>query len=227
MTFTGFILSDKMASYTRMPKDIEQEDEEINTPKTTTGRDHIVNMNVTALTPTNRVVLFEDFIEAEQSSVEETMGIVSNKDDYTMPCLTVRSWIIGILFTLLMTTINQYYYYSTWYYTFPSTLVLILAYPMGKFLEWCLPRKQFKIPFFNSYHQLNPGKFTIKEHTVIMIMALVAEHDMSSIDVLVVHRNSDATMNFALGLFLVISSQFIGYGMAGEKKTAACTISRL
>ncbi|CAF1434158.1 unnamed protein product [Didymodactylos carnosus] len=78
-----------MTLSTLMPKHREQQDEERNTPKTTTGRDHIVNMNVTALTPTNRVVLFEDFIEAEQSSVEETMGIVSNKDDYTMPCLTV------------------------------------------------------------------------------------------------------------------------------------------
>jgi hypothetical protein len=43
------------------------------------------------------------------------------------------------------------------------------AFPAGKFLEKVLPTRQFTT--FGYTWSLNPGKFNMKEHTVITIMA--------------------------------------------------------
>jgi len=45
----------------------------------------------------------------------------------------------------------------------------LLAFPAGKFLEAILPTRQFTTLGYT--WSLNPGKFSIKEHTVITIMA--------------------------------------------------------
>ncbi|CAF1628459.1 unnamed protein product, partial [Didymodactylos carnosus] len=71
-----------------------------------------------------------EYINAEQHSYEEIAGIVSNKDDLNMLCLTLRSWTIGILFAILISTVNQYFEYRTKTYSFSASLVLLLAYPI-------------------------------------------------------------------------------------------------
>ncbi|CAF1001185.1 unnamed protein product [Didymodactylos carnosus] len=164
----------------------------------------------------NRNVLFDDFIDAEQSSFEEIGGIVSNKDDSTLSCLTVRSWTIGILFTVLMAGLSQYLSFKTTYY-FPTYLVLLLSHPIGNFLAWCSPKKKFRIPFFG-IHSLNPGKFTIKEHAVIFSMAVTAQIDISAIETIASRQVYDSVKTgFGIGLMFVLSSQILGYGMAGKR----------
>ena len=47
----------------------------------------------------------------------------------------------------------------------------LLAFPVGKLLEATLPTRRFTT--FGYAWSLNPGKFNIKEHMVISIMASV------------------------------------------------------
>ncbi|CAF1111582.1 unnamed protein product [Didymodactylos carnosus] len=174
---------------------------------------HVVAID---LNSPNGDTLFDDFVDAEQSSFEETAGVVSNKDDPKMLCLTIRSWTIGIMFTVLMSALNQYLYFRTQIYYFPSYLVLLLVYPICKFLAWCLPSRTFRIPFFG-VHSLNPGKFTIKEHAVIFLMAVTAQIDINAIETIISRQVQDFTKTkFVVGIFFVLSSQILGYGMAGK-----------
>jgi len=46
--------------------------------------------------------------------------------------------------------------------------IQLITLPMGKFLEWALPRHRFST--FGYSFSLNPGPFNIKEHTLIAIM---------------------------------------------------------
>ncbi|CAF1386252.1 unnamed protein product [Didymodactylos carnosus] len=157
-----------------------------------------------------------DFIDADQSSYEEIYGIVSNKDDYSMPCLTFRSWLLGILFTVLISILNQYLYYRTRSYSFSPLLALILTYPLGRFLAWTLPTKQIYIRKWFMF-SLNPGQFTIKEHAVVFIMALIAADNVHTIDIIVaVQIVHSQQIKWLFGLFLVLSSQMMGCGMAGK-----------
>jgi hypothetical protein len=107
--------------------------------------------------------------EDAQASDEEVAANVSNTDDPSMLVLTFRSWFLGLLFTCLLSFVNQFFWYRT-SPLFVGTLVAqLLTYPMGKAMAKVLPNRTFKI--FRWNFTLNPGPFTIKEHCIITAMA--------------------------------------------------------
>ena len=107
--------------------------------------------------------------ENQQTSDEELETNVSNADDPSTLVLTFRSWFLGLLFTCLLSFINQFFFYRT-SPLFVGTLVAqLLTYPLGKGMAKILPNRKFKI--FRWNFTLNPGPFTIKEHCIITAMA--------------------------------------------------------
>lgn len=107
--------------------------------------------------------------ETEQVSDEEVAANVSTVDDPSMLVLTFRSWFLGLLFTCLLSFVNQFFWYRT-SPLFVGTLVAqLLTYPLGKFMAKTLPQRRFRI--FRRSFTLNPGPFTIKEHCIITAMA--------------------------------------------------------
>lgn len=107
--------------------------------------------------------------ENEQASDEEVAANVSNTDDPTIPVLTFRSWFLGLLFTCLLSFVNQFFWYRT-SPLFVGTLVAqLLTYPLGKTMAKVLPQRKFKILRWT--FSLNPGPFNIKEHCIITAMA--------------------------------------------------------
>ncbi len=102
-------------------------------------------------------------------SDEEVAANVSNTDDPSILVLTFRSWFLGLLFTCLLSFVNQFFWYRT-SPLFVGTLVAqLLTYPLGKVMAKVLPDRQFRI--FRWSFTLNPGPFTIKEHCIITAMA--------------------------------------------------------
>jgi len=100
---------------------------------------------------------------------EEVAANVSNVDDPTVLVLTFRSWFLGLLFTCLLSFVNQFFWYRT-SPLFVGTLVAqLLSYPLGKTMARLLPTRHFRI--FRWNFTLNPGPFTIKEHCIITAMA--------------------------------------------------------
>lgn len=103
------------------------------------------------------------------ASDEDVEAHVSNRDDPSTLVVTFRSWFLGLLFTCLLSFVNQFFWYRT-SPLFVGTLVAqLLTYPLGKYMAKILPTRQFKI--FRWSFTLNPGPFTIKEHCVITAMA--------------------------------------------------------
>jgi NADH:ubiquinone oxidoreductase subunit 2 (subunit N) len=50
------------------------------------------------------------YYDAEQSSFEEVAGMCSNKDNSDIPCLTIRSFTIGLMFVIGMSYIHMWMY---------------------------------------------------------------------------------------------------------------------
>lgn len=48
----------------------------------------------------------------------------------------------------------------------------VLSYPLAKAMEWGLPTRS--VTLFGKQWSLNPGRFSIKEHMAISIMANVS-----------------------------------------------------
>lgn len=107
--------------------------------------------------------------ENGQASDEEIAANVSNTDDPSILVLTFRSWLLGLLFTCILSFVNQFFWYRT-SPLFVGTLVAqLLTYPLGKAMAKILPYRRFRI--FRWSFTLNPGPFTIKEHCIITAMA--------------------------------------------------------
>lgn len=124
-----------------------------------------INYPTNSIRPTEQTGIDEN----EQASDEEVAGNVSNTDDPSMLALTFRSWVLGLLFTCLLSFVNQFFWYRT-SPLFVGTLVAqLLTYPLGKFMARALPVRIFRI--YRWSFTLNPGPFTIKEHCIITAMA--------------------------------------------------------
>jgi OPT family oligopeptide transporter len=101
---------------------------------------------------------------------------------------------------------------------FPSNVAQLLAYPFGKLLDHVLPDWGFTL--YGVRHSLNPGPFTRKEHMLITIMANVASgtpytNNIIWIQYLKRYFNQPYAGRFAYQILVALSTNLIGYGMAG------------
>ncbi|CAF3388114.1 unnamed protein product [Rotaria sp. Silwood1] len=150
----------------------------------------------------------------EQSSYEEVAANVSNKDDPNMLVLTFRSWFLGLAFTCILSFVNQFFFYRTSPLIIGVLVAQLLSHLLGKLMEKILPRRNFKI--FRWNFTFNPGPFTVKEHCIITTMAATGAGTAYAIDVITIQRLFyKRTINTAIGIIFVITSQVLGYGMAG------------
>ncbi|OJA17886.1 hypothetical protein AZE42_13886, partial [Rhizopogon vesiculosus] len=76
-------------------------------------------------------------------------------------------------------------------------------------METCIPRRGF-------LRCLNPGPFNKKENTFAVIMASAAANSALGTEILAVQRlYYNITPNPAASIFLLFSSQLLGYGIGG------------
>jgi hypothetical protein len=92
-----------------------------------------------------------------------------------------------------------------------STVFLsVITYLLGELLAVVIPRKGWIGRWFN------PHPFNVKEHLAIVIMANSASISSLGIEVLATERLFYGTkLNGAVSVFLLFSSQFLRYGIAG------------
>lgn len=169
-----------------------------------------IQHHTTATTPN------ESFPTEENEHVidEEVAANVSNVDDPTILVLTFRSWFLGLLFTCLLSFVNQFFWYRT-SPLFVGTLVAqLISFPIGKAMARLLPTRNFRI--FRWNFSLNPGPFTIKEHCIITAMANATCGTAYAIDVITTLRIFyKRILHPGIAILFVITSQILGYGIAG------------
>ncbi|KAJ1969705.1 hypothetical protein H4R35_006065 [Dimargaris xerosporica] len=161
----------------------------------------------------------DDETDSEDSPFEMVRAVVSNKDDPTMPSLTVRMWILGLLFLVVLSIVNQFFWFRETPIGLGGVIVLLLSFPMGKFLAWAIPRHTQVDGwwlFGLGPIDLNPGPFSIKEHVLVSIVANSGSGTAYAIDVVVIKRLFyKMELGFGTSLLLILTSQLVGYGLAG------------
>lgn len=173
--------------------------------------------------------------EEEDSPFPEVRASVSNIDDPEMPAMTLRMWLIGLTLCLISSYVSSYaqplpadvpvFRALNVYYTFrnpapsvaPLALVLI-AYPIGKFLAFVIPTTTYRLPRWlgGVEFSLNPGPWNIKEHVLVYIMANVAvtpPYALNAIVVLQIYYG--ISYGFGFDITLVLATQLTGFGLAG------------
>ncbi|PVH13465.1 OPT family small oligopeptide transporter [Candidozyma duobushaemuli] len=159
----------------------------------------------------------EAALVAYWSPYPEVRAVTDPFDDPETPCETLRVYVIGIIWVVLGTVINQFFVERMPSISLGSSVVQLLVYPSGKLLEYILPAKTFKIWRWNI--NLNPGPWSHKEQMLATLCYSVsggAVYATYFINLQKLDRYY-ANPSFKIGaqFLIVFSSNFLGFGFAG------------
>jgi OPT family oligopeptide transporter len=130
-----------------------------------------------------------------------------------MPVDTIRAWMIGLFWAIIMPGLNQFLYFRYPSITIGSLVAQLLSFPLG--CAWARLVPEVRILGF----PLNPGPFSLKEHVLITVMATVGSSSAYATDILAVQRKYyHQNWSFAYQWLLVMSTQLIGFSMGGAIK---------
>ncbi|KAK7317104.1 hypothetical protein RJT34_01060 [Clitoria ternatea] len=153
--------------------------------------------------------------EIEECVVKQVELTVPKTDDPTLPIVTFRMWVLGIVSCVFLSFVNQFFWYRTQPLFVTSISAQIAVVPVAHFMARMLPtRVFFKDTCFE--FSLNRGPFNIKEHVLITIFAnsgagtVSATHILSAVRLIYKRK-----LNFLPSLLLMLSSQVMGFGWAG------------
>ncbi|KAJ5123142.1 hypothetical protein N7448_009239 [Penicillium atrosanguineum] len=151
----------------------------------------------------------------QDSPYESVRAAVRNTDGEEV-ANTVRAWILGMFFTTIGSGLNMFLSMRSPAISFPSIVVQLLVYPIGCAWARYMPTRVFNT--FGVQWTLNTGPFTIKEHTVVTLMANVSIGYAYCTDALLALK-AEPLYNLDIGwgfqLLFALSSQIIGIALAG------------
>ncbi|KAL6307856.1 OPT oligopeptide transporter [Sparassis latifolia] len=146
----------------------------------------------------------------EDSPYPEVRSAVANTDDPSIPASTLRTWVIGIIWAIIIPGVNQFFFFRYPSVSVGSFVAQLISFPMGRAWAKFMPRvKIFGV-------SVNPGPFTVKEHVLITIMAGVGAGSAYATDIVAVQRvYYSQTYNFGYQWMVVMSTQLIGFSIGG------------
>ncbi|KAF3773449.1 Oligopeptide transporter 5 [Nymphaea thermarum] len=158
----------------------------------------------------------EEIDELENSPIEQVRLTVPATDDPTLPVLTFRTWILGLLSCALLAFLNQFFGYRQNQLSVSSISAQIIALPLGKLMAATLPAKVVRIPGTKWEFSLNPGPFNIKEHVLITIFANSGSNSVYAVNIVTIVKAFYHRQLHPMAAFLLSqTTQMMGYGWAG------------
>lgn len=160
----------------------------------------------------------ETAVIVNNSPYAAVRAIVDNHDDPSLPVSTIRAWAMGIVFAACVSFINAFFSIRLPLIAIGANIIQLLAYPIGKFCEKTLPDWGFTL--FGVRHTLNPGPFNRKEHMLVSLMAAISTtqpytNNIVWIQFLPKFFNQPWAKSFGYQILIALSTNFIGYGLAG------------
>ncbi|KAK0108791.1 hypothetical protein ONS96_002636 [Cadophora gregata f. sp. sojae] len=146
--------------------------------------------------------------------VEDAEGLVTRvidvEDDPTLNPWTFRTFFLGLGLSCFGSVLQEIFYFKPQTIYVSVVFLTVLAYILGEAMAFIIPRKGSIGRF------LNPGPFNMKEHASITLMASAASQSALATEALAAQELFyGGYPNKAAGIFVVITAQLIGFGLAG------------
>ncbi|KAI3745328.1 hypothetical protein L1987_58439 [Smallanthus sonchifolius] len=154
--------------------------------------------------------------ELNDCPIEQVRLTVPITDDPTLPCLTFRTWFLGIISCSVLAFLNQFFGYRQNPLYISSVSAQIVVLPLGRLMAATLPTKPICVPGTRWSFSLNPGPFNLKEHVLITIFANSGSNSVYAVSIITIvkafyHRK----LNPVAAMLLAQTTQMLGYGWAG------------
>ncbi|KAE8155123.1 OPT oligopeptide transporter protein-domain-containing protein [Aspergillus avenaceus] len=153
----------------------------------------------------------------DRSSISEVLraaGVDMKEDDPTEAILTLRMWVLGIGFCIVVSGLNTLYTLRSPSITISSSVVLLLAYPLGKVWEKVIP--SWNVPLGAWSFNLNPGPFNKKEHILVYIMSNLSIYVRLGADVLTEQQMFYGySAGWGFQILITLATFFVGLALAG------------
>ncbi|KAK9065238.1 hypothetical protein SSX86_016621 [Deinandra increscens subsp. villosa] len=148
--------------------------------------------------------------------VEQVRLTVPTTDDPSLPCLTFRTWFLGIISCGVLAFLNQFFGYRQNALSVSSVIAQIVVLPVGKMMAVSLPTKRFRVRGTGWSFSLNPGPFNMKEHVLITILANAGSSSVYAVGIITIVKAFYHTEIHPLAAMLLTqSTQLLGFGWAG------------
>ncbi|EJD55165.1 OPT superfamily oligopeptide transporter [Auricularia subglabra TFB-10046 SS5] len=135
--------------------------------------------------------------------------VLSTQDDPSQPAFTFRFLVIGLGLSAFGAVLAQIYYFKPQTVSVAHLFLLLISYFIGNLMAAVIPTRGW-------FRYLNPGPFNIKEHTAAIIMCSTAAVSATASEIVAVDTLFyGKTLNPATAIFMLCSSQLLGYGFAG------------
>ena len=95
---------------------------------------------------------------------------VPKTDDPTIPVLTFRMWVLGLSSCIVLSFVNQFFWYRSQPLIISSISAQIAVVPIGHLMAKKITKRVF-LKGSRWEFTLNPGPFNVKEHVLITIFA--------------------------------------------------------
>ncbi|PPQ75716.1 hypothetical protein CVT24_002577 [Panaeolus cyanescens] len=151
--------------------------------------------------------------------------LISLEDDPTLPVFTFRMWFLGTGLSCFGAVLGQIFYFRPQTVFVSQLFIQIIAYILGRVLEEIIPgpgneRDNLKMTDTRFWRFMNPGPFNIKEHVAITIFASTAADSALAISIFAADDLFYGIQpNAAIGIFTLIGSQLMGYGLGGVMRS--------
>ncbi|XP_057479005.1 oligopeptide transporter 7-like [Actinidia eriantha] len=191
-------------------------EEEIRTPLIRTQGDE-KSEDQTSFPSTSQSEIKEQHLPAEEenSPVKQVALTVPTTDDPTLPVLTFRMWVLGVLSCALLSFLNQFFWYRTEPLSITAISAQIAVVPLGQLMAAKITDRVF---FKGTRWEftMNPGPFNVKEHVLITIFANSGAGTVYAIHVVtVVKVFYKKNITFFVSFIVIITTQVLGFGWAG------------
>ncbi|KAG1807603.1 OPT oligopeptide transporter protein-domain-containing protein, partial [Suillus subaureus] len=139
--------------------------------------------------------------------------VISVDDDPSLNPWTFRAFFIGLGLSTFGGVLAEIYYFKPQTVLVSLMFLAVVSYILGVFMETVIPRRGL-------LRYLNPGPFNKKENAFVVIMASASANSALGTEVLAVQRlYYNITPNAGASVFLLFSSQLLGYGIGGMMRS--------
>lgn len=149
---------------------------------------------------------------------ELAVTVLDTSDDPSLNPWTFRSVFLGVGIAIFGSVLGEIYYFKPQTLLVNGIFLLMIAFVLGEAMSKLIPRhtKRSGLQWLNPVLWfLNPHPFNIKEHVNIVIMAGSASVCALATEVLAVQNLWYSPVSKAVGIFMIFSSQILGYGIVG------------